>query len=212
MYILFLIFLSISIFYVLFYLVLEIILFGFFLGLYQLDLFTAFLWLAESVVIFVSFMLLFYIASFDNVNSVNVNVFIMRNFVVVVIIFMGLYNLILPSEVEFFLPIELQISLVWDDFYEALNNDIINDLFGIMLSFYVLNSFEFLIFGLLLLIVTVICVNLNKVLQTKKLNNYPNFLNLFNYFTDSVKFFFGRRQNLVNQELQTSATRVFGRK
>jgi hypothetical protein len=207
-----LLFCSTSLFYVLFYLFLEIIYFGFFLSLYQFELFSAFLWLAESVVIFVSFLLLFYISVYDNTNNINVEVFNKKMSILFFVIFLLALLFIYPSESEFFLPIELQLNLFWDDFYEALYNDKMNDLFGLMLSFYFFNSFEFLIIGFLLLVGSIICVNLHRFLRLSKSYNYDKFFSFFDSLKDSINFLFLRKQNLVNQEVTPSSTRVFKRK
>ena len=111
-YVVFLIFTVISLFYSLFYLVLIIIFFGFFLSLYQLELFTAFLWLAECVVIFVSLMLLFYIAVYDSTDKTNITL----NNLKLGSLFFGfwflVFNLVFFSETEFYIPIELSINLI----------------------------------------------------------------------------------------------------
>lgn len=87
-----------------------------------------------------------------------------------------------------------------------------NDLFGLYLSYYVINSFEFIIVGLLLLIASVVCVNLNKFNRNIKSNNYYELISLFDFFDDFVKFIFMRKQNLVDQEISSSSTRMFKKK
>jgi hypothetical protein len=87
-----------------------------------------------------------------------------------------------------------------------------NDLYGLMLSFYLFNSFEFLMVGLLLLVGSIVCVNLNKFLKSSKVLKYPNLFNIFETFANSIKMLFIRKQNLVNQEVHPSSTRVFGKK
>jgi hypothetical protein len=87
-----------------------------------------------------------------------------------------------------------------------------NDLFGLYLSYYMCNSLEFIILGLLLLFASVVCVNLNKFNRNYKVNNYYNLLTLFDFFNDFVKFFFLRKQNLVDQEVHIAATRSFKKK
>ena len=201
-----------SLFYTLFYLFLEIIYFGVFLSYYQLEIFTAFLWLAESVVIFVSLMLLFYTTVYDNNSQLNLNILNKKTLIIIVGFFYLILHTMIISETEYFLPIELHINLFWDDFYEALNNDKLNDLFGSMLSFYLFNSFEFLVIGLLLLVGSIICVNLNRFLKSNRVYNYPKLFNLFDIFKNSIKTLFMRKQNLVNQESQVSSTKMFKKK
>jgi len=211
-YIVYLLFTTLSLFYVLFYLLLLIIYFGFILAFYQLELFSAFLWLAESVVIFVSLLLVFYLNVYDSINTVNTLLYNKKNFILFFSFFFLCLNLVFFSEIEFYIPIELHLNIFWDDFYEALNNDKMNDIFGSMISFYLFNSYEFLIIGFLLLIGSMICVNLNRFLKTAKTSNYFDFFTIFNVFKDFFKMFFMRKQNLVNQETQPASTRFFGRK
>ena len=131
-------------------------------------------------------------------------------FITIYFLFSFIY--INPSELEFYIPIELNNTFLWDDYYEALWNNKMNDLFGLYLSYYIINSFEFLIVGLLLLIASVICVNLNKFNRNIKSNNYYELVSLFDFFDDFVKFIFMRKQNLVDQEISSSSTRMFKKK
>jgi len=87
-----------------------------------------------------------------------------------------------------------------------------NDLFGLYLSYYYINSFEFLILGLLLLIASVIAVNLNKFNRNIKSNNYYDLLTIFDFFEDFTKFLFLRKQNLMDQTISSTSTRVFKKK
>lgn len=87
-----------------------------------------------------------------------------------------------------------------------------NDLFGIYISYYLINSFEFIIIGLLLLIASVVSVNLNKFNRNIKANNYYDLLTLFDFFEDFVKFIFMRKQNLVDQEISSTSTKMFKKK
>lgn len=87
-----------------------------------------------------------------------------------------------------------------------------NDFYGLNLSYYLINSFEFILIGLLLLFASLVCVNLNKFNKNFKLNNYYSLFTIFDFFFDFVNFFFLRKQNLVNQENSSSSTRVFKKK
>lgn len=201
-----------SLFYVLFYLLLLIVYFGFIIAFYQLELFSAFLWLAESVIIFVSLLLIFYLNVYDTPNTINTLTYHKKNIFLIIIFFLLSFNFIFPSELEFYIPLQFNINVFWDDFYEALYNDKMNDVFASMLSFYIFNSLEFLVIGVLLLIGSMICVNLNRFFKINKTYNYSSFFNIFDIFKDFSKMFFMRRQNLVNQELQPASTRLFTRK
>jgi hypothetical protein len=87
-----------------------------------------------------------------------------------------------------------------------------NDVFGLYTSYYILNSFEFLMVGLLLLFASMVCVNLSKFNRNLKLNNYYELLTLYDFFNDFVSFLFMRKQNLTNQTIAAVSTRIFKKK
>lgn len=200
-----------SIFYTVLYILIIVIVSSCFLGFFQLDLFSAFLLLVEIVVVFVSFMLVFYVVNYDNINTTNLKLFFTQYSISSLWSF-NILPIVIPAEPEFYLPIHFNINYLWVDFYEALNNEILNDFFGIMVGFYNVISFEFILIGVILLVGTVICVKLNWNWQTQRLHNYNPFLNLMDFFSDLVKFSIGRRQNLLNQLVELVINRPFGRK
>jgi hypothetical protein len=152
-------------------------------------------------------MLLFYIAVYDSTDKTNIVINSLKLGSILFGFIFLIFNLVFLSENEFFIPVELNISLFWDDFYESLINDKMNDLFGVMLSFYVFNSFEFLLVGFLLLLGSLICVNLNRFIKTSKVYNYSTYFSIFDFFKDSVKMGFLRKQNLTNQTKQPANSR-----
>lgn len=186
--------------------------FGVFLSIYNLELFTAFLWLTECVIVFVSVLFLFYLNVYGNSNKLNVNIYSFKYYGLFFSFFVASFIYINPSELEFYLPVEFNNVFLWDDYYEALNNSKMNDLFGIYISYYIINSFEFITIGLLLLIASVVSVNLNKFNRNIKANNYYELITLFDFFEDFVKFVFMRKQTLVDQSIQPAATRMFKKK
>lgn len=212
LYTLYLIYSTNNLYFLLFYVFILFFYFGLFLSIYNLELFTAFLWLTECVIVFVSILFLFYLNVYGNVNKINVNIYSFKYYGLYFSFFLASMIYINPSEMEFFLPIELNNIFLWDDYYEALNNNKMNDLFGIYISYYFINSFEFIIIGLLLLIASVVCVNLNKFNRNIKSNNYYNLLSLFDFFDDFVKFIFMRKQNLVDQSISSTSTKMFKKK
>lgn len=123
-----------------------------------------------------------------------------------------MFFFIFPYEIENFYSTELLIYFHWEDYYEALNNNKMNDLFGLYLSYYYINSFEFLLVGLLLLVASLVSVNLNKFNRNIKANNYYELTSLFDFFDDFVKFIFMRKQNLVDQAVSSTSTRIFKKK
>jgi|HigsolmetaAR201D_1030396.scaffolds.fasta_scaffold01125_14 hypothetical protein len=178
-----------------------------------MELFTAFLWLAETVVIFISLLLLFYLNVYGNISQVHVKFYSYKYYGLLLLFIIFSHFYVFPSELEFFLPSGLvNTSYLWDDFYEALWSDILTDLYGLFLGYYRFNSFEFIFIGLLLLIGSLLCVNINKFNRINKLNNYHDLFLIFDFFKDFVKFIFMRKQNLVDQENHPSSTRIFKKK
>jgi hypothetical protein len=211
-YVLLLIYLSNNYYYIVFYFFLEVFYYGFFLSLYQLDFFVGFLWLTECLVVFVAILLLFYLNNSGNFNRLNLS--LLRFFLLGGLC--GLitlsFNLIVYSENEIFLPFELNINDLWDDYYESLNNELMNDAIGLMISYYSVNSFEFLMVGFILLVGSLIVVNLNKLNKNVHYPKYNTFLEIFNFFKNWVNSFFVRKQNLTDQENTYASTRIFGKK
>lgn len=201
-----------NLYFVLFYLFICFFYLGIFLAIYNLELFTAFLWLTECVIVFVSILFLFYLNVYGNVNKINIILHSFKYYGLFLFLILFNTSLILPFEMENFIPKEFLTFFYWDDYYEALSNNKMNDLFGLYLSYYYINSFEFLIVGLLLLVASLVAVNLNKFNRTIKANNYYSLLTLFDFFDDFVKFLFLRKQNLVDQTISSTSTRVFKKK
>lgn len=75
-----------------------------------------------------------------------------------------------------------------------------------------MNSVEFIIIGLVLLVGSLICVQLNKFIKTNKTLSYVSFFDIFDYFKDISKILFLRKQNLVDQILSPSSTRSYKKK
>lgn len=103
-------------------------------------------------------------------------------------------------------------TTLWDDYYEALNNTAINDFNGLFNSYYVLNSFEFLLFGMLLLFGTFVCVALFKSFFILKTIPYSNFFSIFDFFSLKLNYNFMRQQNLHKQTLTPAVNRVIKKK
>lgn len=186
--------------------------FGLILGFYNLELFTAFLWLTECVIVFISALFLFYLNVYGNLNKINLNLYSFKYLGIVFGFFLLTFFIIFPFNFEFFLPFDLNINYYWDDYYESLNNYLMNDVYGLYNSYYILNSFEFIMIGLLLLFASIICVNLSKFNKNLKINNYYELLTLYDFFNDFVNFLFMRKQNLTNQTISNASTRIFKKK
>lgn len=201
-----------NLYYLLFYVFIQIFYCGIFLSLYQLDFFTGFLWLVESVVIFVSLLLLFYLSSFSETIKFDFSFFFNNLWNFIIFFVYILFNVIIFTELEFFLPIELNVIDYWSDYYEALNNISMNDAYPFMLSYYLINSLEFILVVFLLLIGSIVIVNLNKNLITVKLSNYNSFLHQFFYLKKWFDFVFLRKQNTTTQQLNTPLLKIFKKK
>lgn len=206
------IFISNNLYYVLFYIILEIFFLGMFLSFYQVEIFTAFLWLTEVVIILVCMFILFNTTPSGNVNKVLKNYIQTNISLSFILIFIVCINYTYWNLPEYSIENNFSCSYLWDDFYEALNNKNMNDLYGIFLSFYWLNSVEFVIVGLVLLVGSLICVQLNKFLKSNKTLNYVSFFEIYDFFKDFSKSLFLRKQNLTDQENSKSSTRSFSKK
>jgi hypothetical protein len=99
-----------------------------------------------------------------------------------------------------------------DNYYESVFNPITNDLFGFSISYYLLNSVEFILIGFLLLLGSVLCVSLYQTNKNIRTQSYNNFLTIFNFFSDFSSFFFLRRQNLIKQGNTKPSLKLFKKK
>lgn len=199
-----------NIYYILLYAFLEVFIFGLYLSLLQLELFTGFLWVIECTVFFVFLIVLFYTNFKGYINDFDSKVFFFNKYVYACVFF--LLNVMYFYDCEGCVWEELNIFLFWEDFYEALNNSNMSDFSVLLVSYYTVNSLEFLIIGATLLIGSIICVNLHKVNKSKRVESYGNFLNFFKFFKDSVNFIFMRKQNLQSQNMATPSSKVFKRR
>lgn len=207
-YTIFLLYQNVNLYYNLLYLFISIILFGIVLGILQVDFFTGFLWVIEFTIIFISILLLFYL------NTTGVTIYKVNN----VFNFSFFFSFFifqffsLNYEVECILPIVFNTVVLWDDYYEALNNTNINDFTAFTIGYYFINNLSFLIVGFLLLIGSVICVNLNKSQTNLKIFSINSFLTIFDFFKNFINFRFFRKQDLVKQAVLDTTIRSFKRK
>jgi len=66
--------------------------------------------------------------------------------------------------------------------------------------------------GFLFLAGSVTCISIVNVTRAFKRTNISSFLNIFNFFKEYVNFIFYRKQNLVKQNNNIAATRIFKQK
>ena len=211
-YILYLIFFTNNLYFSLFYLFFQFFLFGLFLAFFNLELFTAFLWLTECVIVFITILFLFYLNVFGDKIKLNFFFFSFKFFGCFIGLLFILNLYVYPYEFELFLPLNFKLNYLIEDFYEALFNDKLNDFFSLFLGYYVFNSFELILIGLLLLFASLVCVNLNKFNSNLRLNNYYDFFVIFDFFEDFLNFTFLRKQNLNDQTIQPSSIRFVKKK
>lgn len=211
-YCLFAILFSTNIYYTLFYFFLLIAYFGLFLALYQMELFSGFLWLVECVVVFIFLLLLFFLKTPGTVNKIHFKLYTVTYLGLALSLIFIFWLLIQNDFLEEDKSVYFNCYDLWDDFYEANMNTNINDFVCFMISFYILNSFEFLVLGMMILVASIICVNLNRFNKQPKISNVDVFLKLFNFFKNSIDFVFLRQQNLNEQESSPAGTKIFKKK
>jgi hypothetical protein len=68
-----------------------------------------------------------------------------------------------------------------------------------------------LIFGYILLIASLICVNLNKYIADLENFKIKPYLSIFNFYKNIIDFFLLRKQNLNNQTVTKSNVRLFNK-
>jgi hypothetical protein len=212
LYILYNIYANSNLFYVIFYTLAQIVLFGVFLAFYQMDLFSAFLWLAESVVIFVSLLLVFYLNVYGSVNKNNTFFYGYKFFGLLIMLCFTTHFFLISFDNESSIEFLIEPFVLFDNWYESIYNEFVTDLFGLFLSYYYINSLEFLIIVFFLLIGSLICVNLSKLNRLNRVAGYGDMFLVFDFFKDFVKFIFMRKQNLVEQENHPASTRIFKKK
>ena len=193
-----------SVYYTLLYIFFLFFLFGVSLSVFQLDLFTAFLWLIECSVIFVFLLLLFYL-NVKNIQIQTNKLFYDYIFITIYILYVCITNVKLQY-------LNLTVYNILDNSYENIFNLLQNDLFVFFISYYVLNNLEFICIGFLLLIGSIICINLYLVNKNSRVQNYNSFLGIFNFFLDMCSFVFLRKQNLIKQGNTKASLKIFLKK
>jgi hypothetical protein len=182
-----------SFYYLSIFLFLNIIIWGITLCFFNFEVFAGFLWVIEFTAFFI---LILFLLSFNFDGALFPK---KQSFFFTIILFFTLYLICLYS--NFFIN-NINIinsKIVWSDYYEAIFNTIMNDIFSLYLSYYSFNSFLLFLFALILFFITIICVLMFKLLQTSAQQESINLHDLFNFFSDYCLSFFLRKQNLFNQ-------------
>lgn len=130
-------------FYLLLYFFIFSFLVGLFISLYQLELFTGFLYVIEITVVFMLLLVLFYL-NFKGSTPItsSTNKYIYALFSIIILFLPMVY-----SESESYIPYIFNTIDIWDNYYGALYNLAMNDFIGLYLSYYFLNSYEFILIG-----------------------------------------------------------------
>ena len=182
---------------------------GLYLAIFQIELFTAFLWLIECSVLFVFLLLLFYFNVKGEYSYTQDQIY--KNIVFIILFLFFFLKNFLTVFNNFFI-FDISFFGIIDNYYECISNLITNDLFGFSISYFLINGIEFTFIGFLLLLGSVICVNLFQLNKNVGVNNYTNFLTIFNFFLDFSNFLFLRKQNLLKQGNIKSSIKIFKKK
>jgi hypothetical protein len=83
-----------------------------------------------------------------------------------------------------------------------------NDIFGLYLSYYFINSFLFFLFAILIFIASLICIILVKTSKASLYNTTLSFSYVFDFFKDFMSFDFLRKQNMNYQTKRKATTRL----
>jgi len=210
-YVYILFFISINIYYILLYLFIEIILFGLFISFIQMELFTGFLWVVEFTIIFIAILLLFYLNVEGNMFKINLFVYkYYYGFLLFIFFCLSIFYYSFNME-SFYLDFFFYFFYL-DDYYEALNNTIMNDFLVLTISYYTINNIEFLLIGFLLLVGSLVCVYFNKSQFLYKNFLFFNILNYYNLYNNFLYYFFFRRQDLLKQSYFKDSIRMFKKK
>lgn len=84
-----------------------------------------------------------------------------------------------------------------------------NDFVALYISYFCLNSLEYIIIGFLLFFGSILCINLFRVTKIIKFKNYSDFFKTFKFNQIYNYSSFMRKQNLNKQSNATANTRVF---
>jgi len=161
-------------YYTVFYLLIQTVVAGLMLMYYSMDLFSAFLFLAEFVIIFICILLIFYLNVYGNTNKILSSVFFKKNFFLLIPVFFNLVNN-MYSELESYSEFLLNSSVFYENYYLFLNSGVFNDFYGLYISIFNLNSIPTLIIAYLLLVGSFIAVNIHISTKSFKVLGYVDF-------------------------------------
>jgi hypothetical protein len=179
-----------------------IVIFGAYLVILNLELFTAFLWFLEFTLVFLTVLFILQ-------NSLNIIFFKKINHVLTLILFF-FFCAVYASLFKYNLQIQNYNFIFWTsiftDYYNLNKNYNLNDLFGFFLAYYVLNNYTLILILLLIFVASFLCIFLVKFFLKKNSEVSLNFL---------IKFFnknFLRKQTLSKQATLNNSTKIFKKK
>jgi len=195
-------------FYALMYFFINTLMLGIVIAFLNIEFFTGFLYVLEITVVFIMLILFFFFnfkTSSVNKEDKNVQYWVLMSLTLALI--PTVYN-----EEEGIMPAELTTYNLWDDYYQALNQFIMNDFAGLYISYYLIHSLEFIIIGFFLFIGSVACVAIYTILGFSKKISYSLFLNFIASFNKIYNLFFMRKQNMIYQAFTKDNIRYGERK
>lgn len=193
---------SSNLYYLTVYMLLNIFLMGVFLAFYNLEVLTGFLLVVELTAFFI--IVLFLLTLNFEGSLVNRS----KSFASFSFVLLFAYLFFLFIFTRHHTPTFLNAIEHWDDYYEALNNDIMNDIFGLYLSYYSFNSPLFFLFGCLIFLATLVCISLLRAIRVYSQQNIVSMEYIFKFFKDLVGFDFLRKQNMTQQNKRRAVTRL----
>lgn len=194
--------LATTLYYAAVYMFLFILLTGVFLAYYNLEVLTGFLLVVEFTAFFV--IILFLMALNFESKLANVDHTLLTYAIILFLSYLFFFfTFSKPDSLDF-----LNATYYWDDYYADLQDDVMNDVFGLYLSYYNFNGVLFFLFGLMIFSATLTCVNFFKILRVKTQEHLVTLQYVYNFFRDLVSFDFLRKQNLSNQTRRKPATRL----
>ena len=171
-----------------FYTFILFLFFGIFMCCIQVEVMVGFFWLSELTIFFVFITTLISINSNALLSKIS---FFYKN-IYYWILFSFFFTLfILPiSELSGNFFFSTNVEDFYCDFYESIVNTFKTDLFGLFLSYYLVNSTEFLILMFLILVVSIIIVQLNSFIWFFQNKNKLNDFYFLYFFSEFFDFFF----------------------
>lgn len=195
-----------TLYYAAIYLLLFVFLAGVFLIYYNLEVLTGFLFVLELTAFFIIILFLLALNFTGRLpNKDNFGAKCGMGFIILYLFFF--YAFSKPASLEI-----LNATHHWDDYYDAISDDIMNDIFGLYLSYYFFNSFIFFLFGFLIFIASLICINLFLVIRRTAQERAVSFKYVFDFFKDLLAFEFLRKQSSSNQTRRKGTTRLVRKK